>query len=151
MRETDAANGTLVFWKPTTPQLSLRRLLLVTRQFRCAPQSDRLHPTLPRRRIIPTVRGKGPAGLIYLSWDFHTGDPRGYNSEMRYFSPPLNFYLWLSATHSPAAPASRFSLGGVPGTYRDNDRALGPTGFREESCNKLYPYLYIHWILWKLV
>lgn len=23
--------------------------------------------------------------------------------------------------------------------YRDNNRAAGPTGFREESCNKLYP------------
>lgn len=41
---------------------SLRRLLLVTRQFRCAPQSGRLHPTLPRRRIISTVTLKGSGG-----------------------------------------------------------------------------------------
>jgi len=35
---------------------------LVTRQFRCAPQSGRLHPTLPRRRIISTVRERDRPG-----------------------------------------------------------------------------------------
>lgn len=78
-RGRPAANGTLVFWKPTT--LSLAQ----TRSTKTSPRNPVISvcPTiwqiasraLPRRRITSAIRERDRSTrLIHLSWDFYTGD-----------------------------------------------------------------------------
>lgn len=89
---------------------------------------------LPRRRII-RERDRGMADPSFLRLLYR----RPVIIQKRDISLPQ----FLLVTESPAFSLASYLLLASPwaasDTYRDNDKALAPTGFREESCNKLYP------------
>lgn len=116
-RGRPAANGTLVFWKPTT-------LLVQTGSTKTSPRNPviLMCPTiwqiasraLPRRRIMSAIRerDRSRADPPFLRFLYR----RPVIIQKRDISLP-QFLLWLRAalslSFSLAVPDSRFSLGGV--------------------------------------